>query len=300
MDEFRVSAMADSGDFADGDSAALAWDILHRAGRHEVPDVINLADCPHLKPYAVACLCGLGILARNGGRSVRILPPYDVGCAAHLSRLGLLSFFDCDGWPVDFPRDTNITARRVGWPPGGEGERIIDVLAPRLQLPAGMFPRMVECLDEVILNAVTHAESPIDCVVVGQAFPNTQKVEVAVLDFGCTVRGHLTRNPEYSHLQTDSDAIVLALQDTVTGTPAGARNARGEQNSGAGLTLLRDYCVAGGGEFSILSGNAWVSCSSASEQVIGRLFRRFRGCLVNIRYYTSSQNWHPAPAVPIW
>lgn len=277
--------MPDAGEFADGDSAALAWDILRRTAAHDLPSTLDLTQCAHLKPYAIACLCALGELARRNGEPITVIPPMDIACRQHLARIGLPDFFDGE-WSKGWARDTNITARCVAWPPGNEGERIVEVLAPRAQLSAGMFATMVDCLDEIIRNALTHADSPIDCVVVGQAFEKSTKVEIAVLDLGRTIRGHLVTNPKYAHVSSDEEAIRLACVDGVSGTPDAQLNRRGEPNSGAGLAYLRDYCECGRGQATILSGTAWATYSGQSEPIIGHLRRPFRGCLVNIRYFT--------------
>jgi len=295
---FSVSAKADGGEFVDGDSAALAWDVLRRTADHQTADVIDLSHCPHLKPYAIACLCGLAELARADRRPTRIVPPIDAGCAAHLARLGVPAFFEPEGWGAEPAWGTNVAVRRVTWPPGNEGERIVEVLSSRAELPAGVFPNMVELLDEIIRNALTHAESPIECIVAGQAFPHTQKVEVAVLDLGQTILGHLTKNPRHAGVRTHREAIFRALEDGVTGTPDGQRNRRGEQNSGAGLSALRAYCESGGGELTVLSGDVWVTSSQTRPPVIGTLYRPFRGCLVNIRYFTHG-NLTPLDVEPI-
>lgn len=285
MSTFRVSAIPDAGEFADGDSAALAWDILRRTATHNRPDVLDLSECTHLKPYAIACLCGLGELARRNGTPIRVVPPQNESCREHLGRIGLPDFFQHE-WARSAARDTNIIANCVSWPPGNESERIVEVLAPRAQLSPGMFSMMVDCLDEIIRNALTHADSPIDCIVVGQAFDKSAKVEVAVLDLGQTIRSHLASNPKHAQIKTDLEAIQLACIDGVSGTPDSQLNRRGEANSGAGLAYLRDYCESGGGEATILSGNAWATYSGVNKPVIGRLRHRFQGCLVNIRYFT--------------
>lgn len=296
-DTFRICSIPDSGGFADGNSAGLAWDILHRTATHRVPDILDLSACVHLKPYAIACLCGLAELAKNAGSSIQVIPPTNEGCYQHLSRLGLPTFFEGD-WHTSLPRDSNICIHRVGWPPGNEGERIVEVLAPRTNLAPGIFPRMVEGLDEIILNALTHAASPVDCIVAGQAFPTTGKVELAVLDLGQTIKLHLTSNPKYMNVQDDESAILKALEEGVTGTPAGHRNSRGEQNSGAGLAFLREYCETGAGELTILSGNRWITCSESQSPVIGHFQGHFTGCLVNIRYYVD-RNLESSNIVPI-
>jgi len=228
------------------------------------------------------------LLGRHNGRSIKVIEPNDLSCANHLARLGLPDFFDCD-WTTIEQRDSNLRICQVTWPPGNEATRIIELLAPRADLSPGTFPAMVESLDEVICNALTHAASPIDCVVAGQAFPGTDKVEIAVLDLGQTIRGHLTRNPKYAAIDSDHDAILKATEDAVTGTLPGEKNSRGEDNSGAGLAELREYCESGRGELTILSGTRWITYRDANEPISGELWKGFRGCLVNIRYFTKNR-----------
>ena len=282
---FKVDSRPDGGEFGDGCGAALAWDILRQVGRHQIPTTIDLSGVQHLKPYSLACLCALGKLGKLNGRPIEIVKPRDRECAEHLSRLGVPLFFDCD-WAESGQRDSNLSIRSVSWPPGNDAGEIVEFLAPRADLSPGVFPSMVENLDEVLLNALTHAVSPIDCLVAGQAFPRTSKVEIAVVDLGQTIRGHLTKNPDHADINSDQDAISKALEDEVTGTPRGQKNRRGEENSGSGLTELRRYCESGGGELTVLSGEHWITCRTDQEPVIGTLHGGFRGCMVNIRYFT--------------
>lgn len=287
MGRFVVSSLPDGGKFADGDDAALCWDVLNRTAAHGVPSILDLSECVHLKPYGLACLCALAELGRRDGHAVEVIPPKDANFNAHLSRIGFPAFFDCE-WAQQGARDTNLCVTRIEWPPASQGERVVDLLAPRVGLPPGVFPRMVAGIDEVVLNALTHADSPVDCIVAGQAFPNTDKVEFCIVDLGQTIRGHLTRNPAYAGISDDPSAIQMAVQDGVTGTPQGARNARGEANSGAGLAELKSYCEGGAGELTVLSGSHWLTFREDGGPVTGRIHTRFQGCLVNIRYFTGA------------
>lgn len=284
---FQVDQRPDGGEFAAGDHASLKWDILRRAGSHELPDKIDLSSTKHLKPYSIACLGAMAELARETSKKVHIDPPVDQDCFDHLTRLGLPGFFDHE-WSNQSQRETNLPLRRVNWPPGDEGEQIVELLAPRAQLPAGVFPTMAGHLDEVIRNALSHAQSKIDCIVVGQAFDQAGTVEIAIVDLGIGIRRHLTQNPNYSTLRTDEEAIFKAVQEGITGTPPGQCNPRGEPNSGAGLSELREFCEDGGGELTVLSGRAWVTFSSDRSRVTGRLHSAFNGCLVNIRFFASN------------
>ncbi len=282
---FKVDPRPDGGDFANGNGAALTWDVLQRTGKHKIPDVIDFSSCLHLKPYSIACLCGLGELGKHKNRPIQAIQPDDRDCADHLARFGVPDFFECN-WKTQVQRDSNLPVRRVTWPPHNAAREIIELLVSVTDLPPGIFPEMVVSLDEMIDNALTHAVSPVDCLVTGQAFPKTGKVEIVVLDLGQTIRGHLTKNPEFANIDTDEQAILTAMEDGVTGTPAGYKNIRNVDNSGAGLAALRTYCESGGGEVSILSGTKWITCRPEDKPVSGDFWTGFRGCLVNIRFFT--------------
>ncbi|MEM8757232.1 MAG: hypothetical protein AAGF47_05565 [Planctomycetota bacterium] len=285
---FKVNPLPDGGHFCDSGKPAIAYDVLKRVGQHRIPSTIDLSRCVHLKPYSVGCLCALGLLGREDGTPIELVLPEDAGCASHLRRLGLAQFFEAEGEDADEDddtRNTNLVARRVTKAWGQDARDIIELLAEHTSLAAGELADMETNLSEVIANALSHSDSPIDCVVVGQCFPGTNKIEVCVVDLGQTIRGHLTKNPKYADLSTDKAAIEAAVTDGVTGTPAGQKNKLGEPNSGSGLTNLRTYCESGRGELTVLSGNSWISYREGHEPSSNHLRGGFRGCVVNIRYF---------------
>lgn len=281
---FKVNRLPDKGDFSSGDQAALAWDVLKRVGGHDIPTTIDLSDCVHFKPYALACLAAIGVLGERENRSVRLLPPNDKGCAEHLARLGLHRFFDNDFREVS-PRETNFGIRLVRWPPGDAGYEFVRFLASQVPLIPGMESGLVDAVEEVMLNALTHARSPIDCVIVGQAFPASGSVELAAIDLGQTIRGHLIQNSVHATIRSDAEAILKATEEGITGTPEGQLNLHGEPNSGAGLAFIRSFCEGGAGELTILSGRNWVTFGHGIAPVIGSLHMSFTGCIVNIRCF---------------
>lgn len=290
MEVFTPDPRPDGGDFAKGDGhAALAYDIIKFAGGHRVPDRIDLSRCVHFKPYALACLCGIGALARTQGKEVELVLPTSTDCCEHLCRLEVPTWFKCGPLPAVVQRPTNLALEQLSWPVRNSAEKIIELLAPRAQLSPGISGKLMASLDEIAENALTHAESPIDCIVTGQAFQQAKKVEIAVLDLGQTIRGHLVRNPEYgTRCTSDSAAILLAVEDGITGTPPGTLNSRGQQNSGAGLHFVKEFCQSGGGELTILSGSHWVTFG-AGEPVIGTIRGpRFGGSLVNVRFFVDA------------
>ena len=150
--------------------------------------------------------------------------------------------------------------------------------------PPGLIQELATHLDEVILNSLTHAESPVGCVVCGQAFPQREIVEVAVIDLGQTIRGHLSNLARYA-TYNDERAILAAVQEGVTGTVG--LNRFDEPNSGVGLFELVNYCERGGGELAILSGRSFVTFGYGEQPLTHRFRGGFPGTLVNVRFMTS-------------
>lgn len=274
---------SDGGDFSTG---AIAWDVLKGvAACNRGPcEEIDLSAVQHLKPYSIACLAALGCAS---SRLTRVIPPRNVECINHLHRLGFFRFFSNPPVSDAVHRETNVPVeQRPDRLPGSFATEAMEAWQQTFgNLSPGVGPDLATHLDEVIRNAVSHAESAIGCVVCGQAFPKRRRLDVAVVDLGQTIRGHLTKNPLYRHIETDFEAILEATKDAVTGTPRGQHNRLNEPNSGAGLYMLRNYCEQGGGEMTILSGSSYVVFGEGFAPENAMLRQPFPGCLVNIRFF---------------
>jgi len=272
----------DAGDFVRG---AIAWDLLK--GVQQVlrthDGEIELTECRMVRPYGVACIAALG--ASRPGMRLRL--PAAEECRDHLLRLGIGEYFRTDAQDEPPVRATNVPIENLTSRPGDFASRVMALWEQELGgLPAGMRPEFENHLDEIILNALTHACSPIGAFVVGQAFPRTRIIELAVVDFGQTIRGHLSGNPAVGPVSDDRDAILRATEEAVTGTVG--LNVYGEPNSGIGLYELRRFCERGGGEMTILSGQRFVVFSSTGDPASDELWGGFPGTLVNLRLFGDS------------
>lgn len=262
-----------------------AASLLAAAGSIEV---IDLSKVRFMRPYQVAIVAALAEAQHIRGGAPSYLPPEDDRAREHLVRLGLPEIILRTSDGAVEQRTTNLPIRvLVGRPDLSFGWETTRVLTGGLgrDLPAGLEPEIAANIDEMVLNAATHSDSKIGCVVVGQAFPKTGVLEVAVLDLGMTIRGHLSQAPEHQDLSDDASAIERALEDGVTGTIG--RNRFGEPNSGAGFASLSRFLAATGGGLSILSGSAIVCTRAKGAPRIQPLKGPpFRGTLVNISFAT--------------
>lgn len=271
----------DSGDFAEG---KLIWSALNALAPAKVtpPTLVDLSEVQLLRPYAATAIAALGCLA---ARRASLILPSTQAARDYVLRAGLSDFFvpSEPGALSHSPRA--VPVRHLT----GVSSTFADEITRAWErefggMPGGLRPRLADHLDEVVRNALSHAESLIGCLVAAQVYPSVPSVEVAVLDLGQSIRVHLTKNPAYSHAGTDAEAVVLATGEGVTGTPPGRLNRLGEPNSGVGLFELRQYCESGGGQVTIASGEAMVTFGPDGGPDIRHFAGGFPGCLVNIRF----------------
>lgn len=283
-----INSLPDSGDFS-GES--IKWDILNLAARiksNQTLEGIDLSNSMHLKPYSVACLAGIGAYCKDVNQApLQIVVPSNQECYEHLSRLGFFKYFNHQ-YTVLPQRKTNVPIEQLF-----DLNRVGDFAHKAISVWAGQIDdclvnipsELQNLLDEIIRNAVTHSESPIGCIVVGQALPESKYVDISVVDFGQTIRSHLKLNPKYSCIASDAEAILKATEEAVTGTVG--LNKFGEPNSGEGLSQLRNFCEQGLGILSILSGDCYIVFAPKSEPQIVNFYRGFQGCLVNVRFFVN-------------
>ncbi len=275
----------DAGDFVGG---RLIWSALKALApaKAQPPTEVDLSDLALVRPYAIAALAAIGCLSR---RKARIVLPLTHDSRDYVVRNGLLEFFDSTDAGKLSPSPRAIPVRQLERVSATFADEITRVWESEFGgMPGGLRPRLADHLDEIVRNALSHARSPIGCVVAAQAYPSRSLIEIAVLDLGQTIRGHLAQNPLHASIKNDRDAIILATGEGVTGTRAGALNELGEPNSGIGLFELRHYCESGGGEVTIASGDAMVTFLEGKAPVASDFLGGFPGCLVAIRFFVES------------
>jgi len=295
--KFVVPSLMNSG-FGAG---KVCWSLFHEAATwaHEGRRIeeLDFSGVVHLKPYAVAIVVALA--SRFGDNFMDSVPPNDAAARDHLIRLGVPDAIGAD-WGNAVIRPTNVPLQIVtDRPPADFSFQTASMLAAEFSggLPAGVTAKIADCIDEIVLNALGHSESPTGCVVVGQAFPGQDAIEAAIVDLGITIRGHLSR--QFPVLATDEKAIIRAVEEGVTGTPPGKVNRLGDPNSGVGLSDLKGFVEATDGELSILSGSALVTfgVKAGSQPLTGR---PFPGTLVNVRFNTNPGSGRQRPKSRIY
>lgn len=118
-------------------------------------------------------------------------------------------------------------------------------------------------LSELAENVVFHASSELGAFAVAQSWRNRPETEVAIVDLGVGIRGSLTKNPRYTGILTDLEAIQTAMKPLVTATP--------DRNSGYGLAFAQGLLRANGGILRVRSGEAAVYAGAVDATGISPL-----------------------------
>ena len=100
--------------------------------------------------------------------------------------------------------------------------------SPRLRRPVegcphpsvGMCAAVAETFSELVNNAAEHGMSPDGADVHVRFMPHRKgnAFDVVIADQGPGIRATLAANPALPHLETDAEAIGLAVQELVSGT----------------------------------------------------------------------------------
>ncbi len=142
---------------------------------------------------------------------------------------------------------TEIEAREIA-------AQIINFIREQIDdMPTSLVNYSRFLLDELGANIVQHAEAGDTGFGVGQAYAQQGFLQYAYSDYGIGILGSLSKNLEFlSRIESDEEAIRLAMEDEITSNPNHRRN------MGAGLYEFDRICRRLNGELWMLSGTACI------------------------------------------
>lgn len=226
------------------------------------PPVLDLSDLAWATPFDVAAIAALWTRMALAEKEAAVILPTDPTVRAYLVDMGLADVVPGDWGPgggcaVDPPwlRLTRVKSS-AAW--DELQNDLMRVASAALQDPTLTLNTM-EILGELVDNAATHGVSEVGTFVCAQRYTGTTSglqpgVWLGIADAGVGVPDHLRRNPKYAGISKDSDLIVLARRQWVTGTA----EARGwglvdvfdrATESGPSQVLVRS--LGGEGEFRL-------------------------------------------------
>lgn len=130
-------------------------------------------------------------------------------------------------------------------------DRLAEVLVHDIGDNRNIFDTLAYSLRELIRNVFEHSNSD-EVFYCAQYWPRSNKVEIALLDYGIGVRKSLSQNPNFN-FKTDKEAIEYCLLPGVSGKTHLPRHSEIWHNSGYGLYMI-NRLARNGGNFVIVSG----------------------------------------------
>ena len=123
-------------------------------------------------------------------------------------------------------------------------------------------------LSELIDNALQHSNSPTGAYVTAQKYDKSGKVHLLIVDTGIGIRGHLQKNPRYSHILDDSQAIKTALRPFVSGTHVIPGERLEYENQGLGLSVTDQIAKRCKGELYLWTGRSLYRSQSGEVETM--------------------------------
>ena len=123
---------------------------------------------------------------------------------------------------------------------------------------ANLRPELVETFSELVNNTAEHGASPDGADVHVRFMPHRKgnAFDVVIADQGPGIRATLAANPALPHLETDAEAIGLAVQELVSGT--------GVPTRGIGLWMTVTEMSKPGRQLRIQSGSGLLTMYGAA------------------------------------
>lgn len=234
---------------------------------------IDLTRVTFVCPFDLVALAVWSGLVPAHHRGTVLLPESDT--ASYLERMNLLRLLRANGWRVPDAEEEErellvhklleVTELADVWAVEDLGDKLPQLFAGKTK-DQGRSRALHFAFGELCDNAATHSEgTPIYVAAqryTGATSGGPARLELAVADGGIGIPTHLRRNPGYSQVDADEDAVALALKPGVTGT----RDRRGYGFH----DVIREASAVGSGDLMIYSAGA------AAHVPFGQIGRRRR------------------------
>lgn len=260
-----------------GIQALPAFEDLRRKISEPLLDVVfDFTYCKDLSPAGIAFIGGLARLVRDSEGKVAF--GWDT-CSGRVSRLlrrsGLAAAFGIDQVEVD--RHVIPYREDKGDDPVSVGRYLRERWLGQdwIQMTPALQEVLAVVVMEVYLNAFEHGNSPVGVISCGEHQENSQKLRLAVLDFGIGIPQNVRTFKERGTLRA-STAMKWAFEQGTTTRPVAA-------SRGMGLDLLRQFVKINKGELQVFSYEG-AAQFRGPRATFNNLEVPFRGTLVEIMF----------------
>jgi anti-sigma regulatory factor (Ser/Thr protein kinase) len=246
------------------------------------PVTIECGNVHMFTPLGLNLLASLIHNLHLQGREIIFIPPTEAKTLQYMTDQGFFDEFQFASSKSQLKqakRSTSVMLRRMHDFVGSYPMQVADWLSRNSAVPQGAVEDMVAItLPELMNNVFDHSNSPIGCCVCAQAYQKEGKLTLSVTDLGIGFLESLL--PRYDHLETESEAIALAVQKGVS-----SKSTR--RNTGAGLYILCDWVKTQQGELEIISKDGKWKQLPKGERQQETLSFPFPGTCINMHVPTA-------------
>ncbi len=243
---------------------------------------LDMSGVSFVCPTAIATLAT--VLADRLGRGMLIegsayTQPRNWLVAMYLSRMNFNRLFSKDTFEGFTRREAQTFTPCLWIDPSNEAAETAEPVATAAGSALTLTPveeiTVELAVTEMVQNVLDHAQSPVGGFVVAQGGKRKASVfELAIADPGLGISASLRRIAKYESLDTDLAGIQEALKPGVTSNPEG-------NNSGVGLSALRNAVRQNGGTLIVRSGTAVVESGRVERSADG--LAALQGTLVAVK-----------------
>jgi hypothetical protein len=235
--------------------------------------VLHLENATFFEPFGVCTVAAVLELLSKDGKEWTVYYDKSKPPANYLKGIGLLEFFGADKSASKSSMNKINLARFRGMHNDAAVGKLLDVIRNSVSIYEATLDPLFNAFSEIMYNVAAHAKSPVGGFVVGQVYPKRNVMRICFVDAGIGIRRSLARNPEYRYPKSDVEAVLLAIEESVTSLPL--------KHSGLGLSEVAEFVKENQGSMTIVSHNACVEVgyrSSSRELDVG-----FHGTIVNLK-----------------
>ena len=235
--------------------------------------VLHLENANFFEPFGVCTVAAVLKLLSKSGKKLKVYYNKKKPPANYLKGIGLLEFFGADESTSKSSMSKINLTRFRGMHNDAAVGKLLDVIRNSVSIYEATLDPLFNAFSEIMYNVAAHAKSPVGGFVVGQVYPKINVMRICFVDVGVGIRCSLARNPEYVSLKSDEEAVLLAIEESVTSLPS--------KHSGLGLSEVAEFVKENEGLMTIISHKAYVEVghrNSSRELDVG-----FPGTIVNLK-----------------
>jgi len=252
--------------------------LCHEARTTEnTKTLFDLSRTEFFTPFGIILLSGTIAECLAQKKLCTVRKPQKALTKKFLSGIGFNKFFKMKNGDQKI-ESRNVQLRRLNSIDYLFTDQILEVFGDSLRMSEGVVGSLKMALNELMTNAFDHSESERGCYVCAQSYPATKKIRLCIADFGVGILGSLRKINKYNSLDSDNEAIMLAVQEGVT--------SRTDREGGYGLNHINRFIEVNEGKMHILSGNGKIfwnySSNKKGKETKQTVLYPFGGTVINL------------------